>query len=295
MAQIKGSLTLGSHDINIVSKTIVVDNWSKIYRKARNEQYEIVTEKWIWKDFEDVPLHVDMMMNISTSEVKFELSSPVPFEVNFSFATTRYEMMAMTASLNPCNKAKGIENGYLRQFVENYDQDYHMGNYDRFFIHCRAASYCLPTTGYLADTFKNMCSLDLFSDIKVVTDDGQEIPSYRLILSARSPFFKAMFDGKNFVENNTATVKIVEFDFEVVKLFIDYLHGKTLDKAEMEQHCFGLFRIAHMYQVPELKVKAECLVAKIINDDNAREIFGAAFLYESEIIKTAVAEYYKSN
>lgn len=72
---------------------------------------------------------------------------------------------------------------------------------------------------------------DNLADITILTTlDGRQFPAHKVILSARSPVFAAMFKNNDFLENEKGQVKIDDFNGDVMESLLDYLYTAKSEK-----------------------------------------------------------------
>jgi hypothetical protein len=91
------------------------------------------------------------------------------------------------------------------------------------------------------------------------------IPVHRFILAARSPVLKTIFTS----EPQKQELAITEFPLEVVRAFIRYLYGGTVEKNILDLHAEPLFLMADQYRVPGLMDLCENQLVGKLTDDNA--------------------------
>lgn len=82
-----------------------------------------------------------------------------------------------------------------------------------------------------------------FSDVTLVTSDGETFPAHKIILSAQSPVLAAMFSNKKFIENRDNQVKFENINKEMMESFLDFIYGG--DVTLVEKYAVELFEVAH--------------------------------------------------
>lgn len=82
-----------------------------------------------------------------------------------------------------------------------------------------------------------------FSDVTLVTSDGETFPAHKIILSAQSPVLAAMFSNKQFAENRDNQVKFENIDKEMMPSFLDFIYGG--DVTLVKKYAMELFEVAH--------------------------------------------------
>ena len=120
------------------------------------------------------------------------------------------------------------------------------------------------------------------SDLKIVCDQ-REFPVHKLILSARSPVFKAMF-GSNYAETTSKTLQIEGTDSKTMEKFLQFLYTNNTSPD-----C-QLLLLADRYQVDPLVNYCIENIAMKVSHENAMEVFYAAFLISNEaLMKNAIS------
>ena len=116
------------------------------------------------------------------------------------------------------------------------------------------------------------------SDLTIICDQ-REFPVHKLILSARSPVFKAMF-GANFAEANSRTFQTEDTDGATMEKFLHFLYTDELRPDEEVD--YKLLLLADYYQLDSLVNYGIRSMASKISDENALEVFYTAFLISNE-------------
>lgn len=135
----------------------------------------------------------------------------------------------------------------------------------------------------------NKCVDKLSKDIgELLTDDdhcdvilvvqNQEIKVHKLILSARSPVFKAML-SVDMKEKRESRIVIPDIHFEAVKEFIKFLYSAQLNTTNYAK---DLLILSEMYQIIDLKEACENKLLSQLNKDNAMESLFIANLYNCQ-------------
>jgi len=112
------------------------------------------------------------------------------------------------------------------------------------------------------------------------------------ILSARSSVFSAMFNA-NMKEKEMKTVRINDFDEEVVKAMLDYVYtGKT---DAMQERGPELLEIAEKYLIAGLKEECEYVVADNLKMQNAAAILVLAHTHNAPYLKQRTIDFINMN
>ena len=92
------------------------------------------------------------------------------------------------------------------------------------------------TAPTLEEAMKSLCLNDDLSDMKIVCD-GTEFPCHKLILSARSDVFKAMFKSDlKFIKNEEYTLEILDISAETMKTFLQFIYKDDVEVEDIDQN-----------------------------------------------------------
>ena len=70
---------------------------------------------------------------------------------------------------------------------------------------------------------KFFCRGDSFCDVKLKTDDQKIITAHKVVLSAASPYFRAIFTNR--AERNHDLVAIRNVDYTALQLLVNYIYS----------------------------------------------------------------------
>ncbi|XP_071033390.1 speckle-type POZ protein B isoform X2 [Parasteatoda tepidariorum] len=147
-----------------------------------------------------------------------------------------------------------------------------------------AANY--PT---LQEDLRDILQNKAFTDIKLQVNN-QSIDAHKSILSARSPVFSAMF-SQNTMETQ---VKIVDTDFDTLKLLLDFLYTDTVNEMDYDR-ARNLLMAADNYQVLSLKKKCLSFLKSHVSVKNVCEILRLADLFSDSQLKSNAIDFIGAN
>lgn len=124
------------------------------------------------------------------------------------------------------------------------------------------------------------------ADILLECVDGSKIRAHRAVLISRSTVFKAMLESK-MEESRTNTIKITDFSYEVLRLFIHYLYTAEIYPESLEDCAVELLALAEKYNVKQLKFVCERYMISKLNCGNALPNFEYASLHGAKNLKQA--------
>ncbi|XP_014235421.2 uncharacterized protein LOC106658114 [Trichogramma pretiosum] len=133
--------------------------------------------------------------------------------------------------------------------------------------------------------FSFLC--EKLSDVKLIVEE-QEIPAHKIVLSAASPVFKAMFTH-DMLENQSNTVEIADIPHTNLTEMLRYIYTGEIEIKEAGS-IIELLEVADKYQVDCLKTKCAKILGTDLSTENAIDILVAAHKYkvknlEDEAIK----------
>ena len=127
----------------------------------------------------------------------------------------------------------------------------------------------------LAEDCATLRKSGLMSDVTIVCE-GERFPAHKLILSARSKVFAAMFSQNDTVEERQQEVHVKALDKHTMERFLTFLYDAALPEDIPFEGYVKLLKAANEYQVPSLIEVCNAMMVKTINMDNAVKaaIFG---------------------
>ena len=129
------------------------------------------------------------------------------------------------------------------------------------------------------------------SDIVLICQE-EEIRAHKLILSARSPVFRAMLQT-DMSERANGEIKINDADKDVLKEMVGYLYTAKVEEKFTKYK--ELLILANKYEVEELIKLCGTKVAESLNDDNALQVGVFAELHNAEDLMKACVKYIMDN
>lgn len=106
----------------------------------------------------------------------------------------------------------------------------------------------------------------LCSDVKLISQDGQEILAHKAILAARSPVFARMFEH-DMREKKENVVMIQDIKSPVLKAVLQFIYAGTVD--DLPTLAGEVMMAAEKYDIRSLKAKCELAILENLNEQNA--------------------------
>lgn len=135
-----------------------------------------------------------------------------------------------------------------------------------------------PVPKTLCEQFEKLFNNEKYSDFTLVTDDDQEIPVHKSVLSTRSVVFEAMMET-NMRENKEKRAKIEDISAPAFIEFLRFIYcGKVVDTA-IDEHAVELLYAATKYDIQDLKPHCVLSLATNLSVTNAIETMMLADLH----------------
>ena len=137
---------------------------------------------------------------------------------------------------------------------------------------------------HLSQDFQKLFLDKDLADVEIICGD-RSLPCHSLVLSARSPVFRAMFKA-DMTEKKEGKVAIQDFSFDVVQNMLHFVYTGMLSKPELdESEAVDLLGIAKAYQLHLLKWVCENKLCEILDVDNCLRLLATAEMYQADRIK----------
>ncbi|CAM0905714.1 unnamed protein product [Alopecurus aequalis] len=109
--------------------------------------------------------------------------------------------------------------------------------------------------------------------------DTPAVPAHRVILTSRSPVFRAMLDNE-MEESRSGIIKIYDVSYDVLRAFVHYMY--TAEALLDEQMACDLLVLAEKYEVKHLKTYSEKFITSKVNNDNAIAYYAFAHRHSAK-------------
>jgi len=153
------------------------------------------------------------------------------------------------------------------------------------------AKFIPNNTSQLGRDLKTMFTNKEQCDVRIHCK-GKIFDCHQLILSARSPVFKAMFQA-DMLEKETQKVHLVDLDPEVVSEMLHFVY--TGETNKMEEFAEDLFAAADRYQLDQLKALYEESLYMSLKVENCVELFVIGDIYHADMLKGIAIKFIARN
>ncbi|XP_014235420.1 protein roadkill-like [Trichogramma pretiosum] len=126
------------------------------------------------------------------------------------------------------------------------------------------------------------------SDVKLIVEEVK-IPAHKIVLSAASPVFRAMFTH-DMLENTENSVKITDITEDILTEMLRYIYTGEIDAIETDQ-IIALLAAADKYQIDNLKIKCGKVLCDELSSQNAIKLLLAAYKYKIKNLKDEVIKF----
>ncbi len=123
--------------------------------------------------------------------------------------------------------------------------------------------------------------------------DGGELRAHRWVLEARSEVFNRMFTA-DMKESQDGTVNVPEVDKDLFRVVLNYIYSGEPNGLFSKNVC-GVYRIAHKYQLDELKKMCVEFIKEYMSLDMVYEAIEIAEVYQETEIKNSAEAFFLDN
>ncbi|CAC5375909.1 KLHL24_35 [Mytilus coruscus] len=137
-----------------------------------------------------------------------------------------------------------------------------------------------------SSTLRNLADMGLsgeMADLQVIVE-GKSFPCHRLILSAVSPHFRAMFNS-GMVESQNGRLELPDITkevFEIIRTFI-YTGNVEVEKIT-EDNIVDLLQASALYELQTMQEECERVLGKEIGNDNCLPLFKMSRMYNCKLL-----------
>jgi len=129
------------------------------------------------------------------------------------------------------------------------------------------------------------------SDV-IIAVAGKEFPVHKVMLSARSPVFQAMFQNP-LKESKQNRIEITDLDEQSAQQLLEFIY--TGIAPPLADFSLGLLAAAEKYQISSLKPICESSLEKKLTVGNVLQILQFAELYSAQKLKVKSIEFIVKN
>ncbi|CAD6186594.1 unnamed protein product [Caenorhabditis auriculariae] len=136
----------------------------------------------------------------------------------------------------------------------------------------------LEHTSQLSDSFAALLFSEKMSDVVFVLDESERIMAHRIILAARSNYFRALLFG-GMRESEEREVLIKNTSTPAFKAVLKYAYTGKLPMKELSDDAMEILFLAHQYELLDLQNAVSDYLQSITTIGNLPTILNAAHMY----------------
>ncbi|RNA10306.1 BTB POZ domain-containing 9 [Brachionus plicatilis] len=119
-----------------------------------------------------------------------------------------------------------------------------------------------------------------YADVKLIVD-GVEFNAHKIVLAARSQYFRALLFSSGMSETNSSCIQIKEAKASAFRLLLQYIYKAKVNlKNEKEELLIDLLSLAHQYGFVDLQKSVSDYLESILDVKNVCSIYEIASLYQ---------------
>ncbi|XP_022902316.1 BTB/POZ domain-containing protein 9 [Onthophagus taurus] len=133
----------------------------------------------------------------------------------------------------------------------------------------------------LSEHFGTLCTSQEYSDIVLVVE-GQKLYAHKMILAARSEYFRALLYG-GMKESSQSVITLADAPLKAFKILLKYIYsGQMFVMALKEDVILDILGLAHLYGFQDLETSISDILRQLLVLKNVCAILDAARLYGLE-------------
>jgi hypothetical protein len=157
------------------------------------------------------------------------------------------------------------------------------------------ATDTFPTSpNTLSSDMHTLVNHSQFHDVTFMVDD-KPIYAWRGILSARSDYFRAMFEKLSWKESAETSIEIRHVPYRTFLAVIVYIYTGEIDTPISVDDALLLLAAANKYILPRLKTLCEKILVKELTVENVFSIFRHADLHVSSFLHKSCVQFIAEN
>jgi hypothetical protein len=150
------------------------------------------------------------------------------------------------------------------------------------------------TPNTLSNDLRTLVNNSQFHDVIFMLDD-KPVYAWRGILSARSDYFRAMFDKLIWKESSETSIPVLHVPYRTFLAVIVYIYTGEIDSPITVEDALLLLAAANKYILPRLKTLCEIILVKELTVENVFSIFRHADLHMSSFLHKACVQFIAEN
>jgi len=153
---------------------------------------------------------------------------------------------------------------------------------------CQESIPIAPNT--LSSDMRSLVNNSQFHDVTFLVD-GKPVYAWRGMLSARSDYFRAMFEKPSWKESVENSIQVPQMSYRTFLAVIVYIYTGEIDMPISVEDAQLLLAAANKYILPRLKTLCEMILVKVLTVDNVFSIFRHADMHMSSFLHKACVQF----
>ncbi|KAL3682297.1 hypothetical protein R1sor_000319 [Riccia sorocarpa] len=154
-----------------------------------------------------------------------------------------------------------------------------------------AVSKNVTALRFLREYESSPLNKDFRGDIKFVGWDGEEVHAHKFIMVGRSMVFRSLFDS-DMQEKEKGIVLCPDTSAPVLRSMVNFCYTAEIKFTE-EAPAEEVLKIAHKYDMKNLKLVCENSLIMGISEKNVYELVMLAQKYDAKQLDKAIAKFFK--
>ncbi|XP_059619294.1 BTB/POZ domain-containing protein 9 [Phlebotomus argentipes] len=151
----------------------------------------------------------------------------------------------------------------------------------------------IELTGRFSEEMALLCMNQDYSDVTFVVD-GAKLPAHRVILAARSEYFRAMLYGG--MSESSQSEIVLKVPLEAFRALLRYIYSGQMSLAQMrEEDVLDTLGLANQYGFSELETAISSYLRQVLSLDNVCAVLDAARLYAFENLMSVCHTFLERN
>jgi len=156
-------------------------------------------------------------------------------------------------------------------------------------IHCPPPeNCCFPpiVQDSLGAHLASLVESDLFSDVKIILDDGHKVAAHKNILAPRCEYFKTLLSG-GWKESSQEEIALKEISYPIFQLLLRHLYTDCVEIPA--DYLIPLFHAANKFNLNKLRAQCVDEFKFCLNTDNVVPILSVVI--DCDELRTACKEF----
>lgn len=137
-----------------------------------------------------------------------------------------------------------------------------------------------------SSTIQNLAEMGLsgeMADLDVIVQ-GRVFPCHRIILSAASPYFRAMFNS-GMMESQKGQVELPEVTKEIFEIIRTFIYTGNIETEKITgDNVAQILHATALYELPPMQEECEKMLGEEINNDNCLMLFKTSRMYNCKYL-----------